>query len=152
MKFLQNLLNSCAVCRTIFHENHRIFWALTTRTKMLLKSILSVFLSSAGQGNPGLDWASSWCWLNMIITACNTTPAQTAPVAICCIKTRRRLPVRTRKSDANRTEAGLKIPAVKMATNLDAVKTPTNIRSTFEAVEDKTAILGRSLLLRKMYH
>jgi hypothetical protein len=85
----------------------------------------------------------------MIITACSTTPAQTAPVAICCIKTRRRLPVRTRKSDANRTEAGLKIPAVKMATNLEAVKTPTNIRSTFEAVEDKTAILGKSLLLRK---
>ena len=57
----------------------------------------------------------------MINTACKTTPAQTAPVAICCMKTRRRLPIRTRKSEAKRTEAGLKIPAVKMATNLEAV-------------------------------
>jgi hypothetical protein len=62
------------------------------------------------------------------------------------MKTRRRLPTRTRKREEKRREAGLKIPAVKMATNREAVNTPTNSRSTFDAVDDKRVNLGKSRL------
>ena len=57
---------------------------------------------------------------------------------------------KTRNREAKRSDAGEKIPAVKMATNLEAVKTPTNIRSTFAVEDDKTENFGKRRLQDKL--
>ena len=54
--------------------------------------------------------------------------------------------MRTRKREEKRREAGLRIPALKIATNLEAVNTPTNNLSTFEPLDDKIENLGKSRL------